>query len=92
MIADAAVTGDRRLTLEAMRDKLARDMDDAPPAVVAQIAGRLAAILAELDALPKSEVVSPFDELARRREDRLATAEDQPASRRQVRERGKRSG
>jgi hypothetical protein len=30
--AEAAKTGDRRSTLEAMRDKLARDFDDAPPA------------------------------------------------------------
>ena len=91
-IYEVALTGDRRRTLEAMRDKLARDMDDAPPAVVAQIAGRLAAVLAEIDGLPKSEAVSAFDELARRREDRVSAPANQPASARAVRERGKRSG
>ena len=71
-IAAAAATNDRRATLVAMRDKLAADMDAAPPAVVAQIAGRLAAILAEIDALPASEVLSPYDELEQKRRTRRA--------------------
>lgn len=78
--AEAALTGDRRKTLEAMRDKLARDFDEAPPAVVAQIAGRLAAILAELDGLGTGKA-STLDELASRRSDRLAEAQaPKPAS------------
>ena len=72
-IADVAATGDRRKTLEAMRDKLALDMDAAPPAVVAQIAGRLSAVMEELDSLG-SEKVSMLDELANRRQDRLTKA------------------
>tara|TARA_R110000868_G_scaffold343404_2_gene604425 strand:- start:1141 stop:1419 length:279 start_codon:yes stop_codon:yes gene_type:complete len=84
--ADAAKSGDRRKTLEAMRDKLAEDFDAAPPAVVAQIAGRLSAILAELDALP-AETRSTLDELASRRSDRIAAATAEPASRKQTRQR-----
>lgn len=72
-IQSAALTGDRRLTLEAMRDKLARDMDDAPPSVVAQIAGRLSAILEELDDIGAAKG-SVSDDLAKRRADRVAAA------------------
>jgi len=73
-IQAAAATNDRRATLIAMRDKLAADMDEAPPAVVAQIAGRLAAVLEEIDGLPDAQKVSPLDELNRRRQDRISKA------------------
>jgi hypothetical protein len=73
-VASAAATGDRRATLVAMRDKLAADMDEAPPAVVAQIAGRLAAVLEDIDGLPDAQKVSPLDELNRRRQDRGSAA------------------
>lgn len=73
-IGEAAASGDRRAALEAMRDKLARDMDDAPAAVVAQIAGRLQAVLADLEALPPAKQRSQLDELAKRRKERVATA------------------
>jgi hypothetical protein len=87
MIAAAALTGDRRATLEAMRDKLATDMDEAPPAVVAQIAGRLSAILVELDELGAAKKVSTLDELETKRADRLAAAGVPDAARRQTRQR-----
>lgn len=84
-IREVAATGDRRATLEAMRDKLAADMDDAPPAVVAQIAGRLAAVLADIAELPDSSSRSALDELEQRRKDRLAGTEaEKPAGKRQV--------
>ncbi len=86
-IAAAASSGDRRLALEAMRDKLARDMDDAPPAVVAQIAGRLQAILAELDGLAVTGERDLADELKQRRLDRLAAAESAAPAKRQTRQR-----
>lgn len=79
-IQDAAATDDRRATLVAMRDKLARDMDDAPPAVVAQIAGRLAAVLEEIDGLPDGGKVSALDELDRRRQDRVAKTKRRASS------------
>lgn len=69
-----------------MRDKLAADMDAAPPAVVAQIAGRLAAVLAELDGLPSLEV-SKLDDLAKRRADRVAATTAVEPARRQTRQR-----
>jgi hypothetical protein len=71
-IEEVAATGDRRATLEAMRAKLAADMDAAPPAVVAQIAGRLSALLAEIAELPDGQVRSELDELLQRRQERLA--------------------
>jgi hypothetical protein len=87
VISEAAVTGDRRKTLEAMRDKLARDMDEAPPAVVAQIAGRLSAILAELDGMAKPGKVSTLDELDKRRQDRIATTATPKPAKRQTEQR-----
>lgn len=79
-IAAAADTDDRRATLVAMRNKLAVDMDEAPPAVVAQIAGRLAAILEEIDGLATPGKVSALDELDQRRQDRIATAGAEPSA------------
>lgn len=52
--------------LQAMRDKLAGDMDQAPPAVVAQIAGQLRIVLAELAVLEAATPeVSASDVIAR---------------------------
>ena len=90
-IAETAATGDRRKTLEAMRDKLARDMDDAPPAVVAQIAGRLSAVMVELAELGNPEKVSTLDELADKRKNRLSEAGVPDAAGAQGRQRGRRS-
>jgi len=87
MIAEVAATGDRRKTLEAMRDKLARDMDEAPPAVVAQIAGRLSAILTELDEMPDTEKRSTLDELVARRANRIAAAESVEPAKQSLRQR-----
>jgi hypothetical protein len=84
LVTSAATSGDRRATLVAMRDKLARDMDAAPPAVVAQIAGRLSAILAELEQSVVGKVTS-VDQLAKLREDRLAKADQRPPAKRQTR-------
>jgi hypothetical protein len=55
--------------LEAMRDKLAEAMDLAEPAVVAQVAGRLQAVLAEIEAVKKSEPSrgGGLDDLERKR-------------------------
>jgi len=75
-IADAVLTGSRRAALEAMSVKLADDMDAAPPAVVAQIAGRLSAVLLELEGLPSVKEVSKFDEIANRRSSRRAVADN----------------
>ncbi len=91
-IADAAATGDRRAVLVAMRDKLAADMDEAQPAVVAQIAGRLSAILVELEELDAPKRVTTLDDLAARRADRLSAADDATPAPRQARQRRRGSG
>lgn len=92
MIAAAAATNDRRATLVAMRDKLATDMDEAPPAVVAQIAARLQSVLAELDSIAVTGDIDLADELKQRRLDRLATADAVAPAKRQTRQRRTGSG
>lgn len=92
-IKKAALTGDRLATLEAMRNKLAGAMDRAAPAVVAQIAGRLSAVLAEIESLKAtSKKESPLDEITARRAARLAAADDDAPARRPTRQRRPRSG
>lgn len=69
-IAEAAATGSELDTLRAMRDKLAVDMDDAPPAVVAQISGRLEAVLKRITELGGAGEATLDDVLAQRRAER----------------------
>ena len=71
-VADVAASGDERATLEAVRDRLARAMDEAPDAVVAQVAGRLQHVLARLAELGAPEKESLTDVLAERRAAREA--------------------
>lgn len=73
-IADVAATGDELATLRAMRDKLAADMDEAPPAVVAQISGRLEAVLKRITELGGAGEVTLDDALAERRRMRANSA------------------
>lgn len=87
-VAEVAASGDRRATLEAMRDKLAADFDAAPPAVVAQIAGRLSAVLLELEEIGSSRTVSAVDELNAKRAARLSEAGVPESPRRASRQRG----
>jgi hypothetical protein len=78
-IADEARKGQRE-GLEAMRDKLAEAMDLAEPSVVAQIAGRLQAVLKELDGMSDVVKGSTVDEIANRRANRLADTSASTAS------------
>jgi hypothetical protein len=80
-IAEAASSGDRHATLIAMREKLAQDMDDATPSVVAQIAGRLSAVLLELDEIPVGAEVSTLDDLDAKRKSRVPGSEQLPSAR-----------
>ena len=69
MTVSDAVTVSHLDGLRAMRDKLAADMDAAEPSVVAQISGRLQAVLdriADLERAAPPEV-SKVDELAAKR-------------------------
>ena len=86
-ITAAAATGDRQATLIAMRDKLAADMDEAPPAVVAQIAARLQSVLSELDGLAVPGERDLADELKQRRLDRIAATTSAASAKRKTRER-----
>lgn len=69
-IADAAATGDRQKVLEALRDRLAHACDVAPDTVVAQVAARLTAVVAELAEITKGTSTDFLDELQARRESR----------------------
>jgi hypothetical protein len=73
--------------LEALRDKLAVDMELAEPSVVAQIAGRLQAVMTELEAVRKAtpDEGSGLDELARRRAARQSKPERRATPSRQRR-------
>lgn len=73
-IAEVAATGDEFATLQAMRDKLAADMDEAPPAVVAQISGRLEAVLKRITELGGAGEATLDDVLAERRKLRAVNA------------------
>ncbi len=75
-LTEACRTGTHRKALEAMRDKLAEAMEVAEPAVVAQIAGRLQAVLTELATFPDAEE-DAVDELVARRAARRAASDAQ---------------
>lgn len=68
------VEGDRRAALEAIRDKLAAELQDVTGRDAAAIAKELRATIAELDALPGGREVSKVDDLAARRAARRADA------------------
>ena len=70
-LVDAAQAGDRRATLVVLRDRLARDVDDAvEPRDVAVLVLRLTDVLAQIDEIPAREQVSAADEIAERRASR----------------------
>jgi hypothetical protein len=88
-LADVAKLGDRRKTLEAMRDMLAASMEDAQTGVKPQYAAQLRETLRELDELPVAEEASAVDEIAARRKTRRAASatDGVPAGRSQQRRR-----
>ena len=87
VLADVAAAGDRLATLEALRDRLAADMDAAPPTVSAQLAAQIVKVLEAIAELAGGQKVSSLDELADRRKDRLAAAGVPEPPRRQSRQR-----
>jgi hypothetical protein len=73
----AAVTaaGDRRASLEALRQKLAAAIDEVPPARdLAALSRQLTSVMAEIDALAPAVEGNPLDELRNRRAARDAAA------------------
>jgi hypothetical protein len=73
-LPSTVVAGDRRKSLEAIRDKLAGELDEAYGRDAAVLAKELRAVITELDSLPGGKEVSPVDELTARRKARLAEA------------------
>ncbi len=61
-----AVRQGRLPGLLVLRDELAQAMTEANPAIKAQLAGRLQAVLAEIDSLAEPEEESDADAAARR--------------------------
>lgn len=88
LFREVVADGDLRASLEALRDELAEAFDDANPAIKAQLAGRLQAVLTQLHTLPAGKV-SSIDDLSKRRADRLSGAESPMVATRASGKRGK---
>lgn len=72
-VSEAAETGDRRATLEALRAKLAATIDGwVEPKELAALSMRLERVLEQLDDLGSSESHDAVDDLRRKRAERLA--------------------
>ncbi|WP_159400886.1 hypothetical protein [Streptomyces sp. NRRL B-24484] len=74
-VEHAAASGDRRATLEAIRDQLARELAETVGPAAAVLSKELRATLAELESLPGGREVSVLDELDARRAARRAEAQ-----------------
>jgi hypothetical protein len=72
-LKDDLAAGDRRQGLEALRDRLAIDLEVVDPRYRAPLAKQLMDVLKALDAIPVAEG-SKVDELARRRAARRSGA------------------
>lgn len=67
-LVEAAASGDRKASLEALRDVLAESIVEAPADKRAPLAQRLAEVLDKIAALePPKREGTPLDELAKRR-------------------------
>jgi hypothetical protein len=79
---EALESGDHRRSLEALRSKLAEQMEQADPNVVPQYAARLQAVLSELASLPSVERTDVDDLVERRKARRASTDASQRAKQR----------
>ena len=66
-LVETVRSGDRRESLEALRDRLASVLVGAEPSNVAALAKQLREVMAELDGLDDGAEVDVLDELAARR-------------------------
>lgn len=73
-LGEVVADGDRRKSLEAIRNYLAVELAQSSGRDVAAIARELREVIRELDSLPTSEEVSGVDQLARRRANRRDSA------------------
>jgi hypothetical protein len=91
-LAATARDGDLRATLEAMRDDLAAAMEDADPAIKAQLSGQLRRVLEDLASLPQERPTSKLeaagDELAKLRQSKTGQGASAKRSSRKPRETG----
>lgn len=76
-LSGVVAEGVRRASLEALRDVLARNIEDAEPGQVAALARQLALVLKEIDELPAPKGASSLDQLASRRAARSPRAASQ---------------
>lgn len=67
-------SGDRRASLEALRDHLATALIEVDARYKAPIAKQLTDTIREIDGLPDAKVRSKLDDLAARRADRVAAS------------------
>jgi hypothetical protein len=87
-LVDAVGSGSTKQALEAVRDRLIVELDQAPSRYVAGLARELLAVLKTLDALPSEKPErSIADELVQRRAERLTARGTVPAQRNGGRER-----
>jgi hypothetical protein len=63
-LADVVKHGDRRASLEAIRDRVALELESAGGRDVAALAKQLTDVIRELDSLPNSERKSAVDDLS----------------------------
>lgn len=76
-LAAIVATGKRRESLEALRDHLARELENAPAGIaIGPIAKELRTVMLELESLPDAKE-STVDDLAKRRAARRAAAAGQ---------------
>jgi hypothetical protein len=67
-VADVCVSGDRLAALEALRDRLAQEVDQCVnPRDLPALVLRLTDVLSQIDDLPASQKASVADEIAQRR-------------------------
>lgn len=83
-LAEITAAGDRRAALEAVRDRVAAELDTAEGRDVAALSKELRDVLRELDAMPGGEKVTKLDrisdELAAKRAEHAAGRVEDAAS------------
>lgn len=79
-LPEVVSTGDRRASLEALRDHLAASLVAVDVRYKAPLAKQLADVMREIDGLRDAKVVSPLDELRTKRAGRASAAPDLDAA------------
>lgn len=73
-VSEAAESGDRRRSLEALRASLAAAIESSEPRELASLAKQFREVLAELDELPEGQEASLVDDLTARRAGRRSAS------------------